>query len=91
MSRMNGTTEIIQKLKNSFYMDNCVRSLPEYNALNLFIEQATKVFEGVKFKLRGWEYTYPELEGPANTAIFGTSWDKKEDTLVVDKVSLEMV
>jgi len=81
--------DIIEKLRKNFYVDNCVTSLPDYNALRLFIEQVTEVFAGAKFELRGWEYTDPDLEGPANTAVLGMSWDKKVDTLAADKVSVE--
>jgi hypothetical protein len=51
------------------------------------MEKATEVFAGAKFELRGWEYSDPDLEGPANTAVLRLSWDKKEDTLAVVNVS----
>jgi len=69
--------DLIEKLRNSFYVDNCVTSLPDYNALRLFMEKETGVFAGAKFELRGWEYTDPDLEGPSCTAVLGMSWDKK--------------
>jgi hypothetical protein len=51
------------------------------------MEKATEVFAGAKFELRGWEYSDTDLEGPANTAVLGLSWDKKEDTLAVVNVN----
>jgi hypothetical protein len=53
------------------------------------MEKATDVFAGAKFELRGWEYIDPDLEGPSCTVVLGISWDKKEDTLAVDNVSVE--
>jgi len=81
--------DLIEKLRKSFYVDNCVASLPDYSALRLFMEKATGVCAGAKFELRGWEYTDPDLEGPSCTAVLGISWDKKEDTLAVDNVNVE--
>ena len=52
------------------------------------MKKATEVFAGAKFELRGWEYSDPDLEGPANTAVLGLSWDKKEDTLAVVNMSV---
>jgi len=89
LSRMNGMTDLTEKLRKSCYVDNCVTSLPDYNALHLFMEKATEVFAGAKFELRVWEYTDPDLEGPSCTAVLGMSCDKKEDTLAVDNLSVE--
>ena len=52
------------------------------------MKKATEVFADAKFELRGWEYSDPDLEGPANTAVLGLSWDKKEDTLAVVNMSV---
>jgi len=46
--------DIIKKLRKSFYVDNCVTSLPDHNTLRLFMKKATEVFAGAKFELRGW-------------------------------------
>jgi hypothetical protein len=86
---MNGMTDLIEKLRKSFYVDNCVTSLPDYNALCLFMEKASEVFAGVKFELTGWEYTDPDVESPSCTAVLEMSWDKKEDNLGVDSVCVE--
>jgi hypothetical protein len=79
--------DIIEKLRKSFYVGNCVTSFADHHALRLFMEKATEVFAGAKFELRGWEYSDPDLSGPANIAVLGLSWDKKEDTLAVVNVS----
>jgi hypothetical protein len=47
------------------------------------------VFTVAKFELRAWKYTDPDLGGSSCTAVIGMSWDKKEDTLAVDNVSVE--
>jgi hypothetical protein len=80
---------IVEKLRKSFYVDNCVTSVPDHNALHLFMKEATEVFAGAKFELRGWEHSDPDIEGLADTAVLGLCWDKKEDTLAVANVSVE--
>ena len=88
--RGNGTIGIIfEKLRKSFYVDNCVTSLSDYNTLRLFMDKASEVFAKTKFQLRGWEYTDPALEDSCRTAVLGMSWDKREDTLAVDNVRVE--
>ena len=87
---MNGmTVTFLISLRKSFYVNNCVMSLPDYSALRLFIEKLTEVFAKAKFELRGWEHTDPDSEDSSRTAILGMSWDKKEDTLAVDNVRVE--
>jgi hypothetical protein len=54
--------DFFDKLRKSFYVDNCVTSLPDYSALRLFIETSTEVFAKAKFELRGWENTDPDLK-----------------------------
>ena len=88
LSRMNDR-DLIEKLRKSFNVNNCVTSVPDYNALRLFMEKATEEFADAKFELRVWEHTDPDLESPPCTAVLGMSWDKKDDALAVDNVSVE--
>jgi len=76
LSRMNDR-DLIEKLRKSFNVNNCVTSVPDYSALRLFKNKATELFAGAKFILRGWEHTNPDLEGPSCTALLGMSLDKK--------------
>jgi hypothetical protein len=80
--------DTVEKLRKSFYVDSCVTSVPDHSALRLFMDTATEVFAGAKFELRGWEYSDPDVEGPADTAVLGLSWDNKEEILAVVNVSV---
>jgi hypothetical protein len=65
------TRDIIEKLRKSFYVDNCVTSVENERELCLFIKGASLVFTEAKFNLRGWEYSDPSLENPTNTVVLG--------------------
>ncbi|XP_073963074.1 uncharacterized protein [Choristoneura fumiferana] len=43
-----------ERLKNSFYVDNCVTSLESEQEAQIFIEEAKRVMLEAKFDLRGW-------------------------------------
>ncbi|GFR06803.1 uncharacterized protein TNCT_609441 [Trichonephila clavata] len=45
------------KLKNSFYVDNCVTSVNSKEELRRFIEDSANLMAHVKLDLRGWEFT----------------------------------
>ena len=48
------TSGTIERLRKSFYIDNCVTRLENVRELSLFIK-ATLVFAEAKFDLREWE------------------------------------
>ncbi|XP_073962937.1 uncharacterized protein [Choristoneura fumiferana] len=43
-----------ERLKNSFYVDNCVTSLESEQEAQIFIEEAKRLMLEAKFDLRGW-------------------------------------
>jgi hypothetical protein len=49
------TSGTIERLRKSFYIDNCVTRLENVRELCLFIKEATLVFAEAKFDLREWE------------------------------------
>ena len=78
--------ETTDMLLNSFYVDNCVTSVPSEEELHKFIREATEVMKEGKFDLRGWENTElsvlskEDAEEPL-TNVLGLQWNKREDTL----------
>lgn len=51
------------KLCNEFYVNNCVISLPNEEALSTFIQEAKEIMAQASFDLRGWAYTeYPDKD-----------------------------
>lgn len=70
----------VKKLKNSFYVDNCITSVPSTDELNVFVKESTQIFSDAKFELRGWTYTCDEI--PRETvAVLGLNWCPSEDVL----------
>ena len=81
--------ETIEKLSNSFYVDNCVTSLPSYEDLHKFINEAVQVMAEGKFDLRGWEYTgNPDCED-FKVPVLGLTWYSKQDFLTMNQDILE--
>lgn len=72
--------EVIQQLKKSFYVNNCVTSVNTHSEAVAFVVTARQIMAEGKFDLRGWEYTAQE-ETYKWTSILGLLWDKEQDTL----------
>lgn len=51
----------METLALSFYIDNCVYSLDDYEKGNQFIKVATEIMDERKFEPRGWELTLSSL------------------------------
>ncbi|XP_055927959.1 uncharacterized protein LOC129959161 [Argiope bruennichi] len=75
---------IIQKLMNSFYVDNCLASVKTQSELERFIDVATEIMVERKFDLRGWEHSSPSDPITSPTIILGTIWDRHCDTLSIN-------
>ncbi|XP_018307562.1 uncharacterized protein [Mycetomoellerius zeteki] len=78
---------IIQKLKRSFYVDNCVTSTHSEEEAILFKEKATSILAKGGFDLRGWQYSNklgPNKEIP----VLGLFWNVREDMLMLSPTTL---
>lgn len=75
-------TELINILKDSFYVDNCLTSLNSIEQADKFISVATSVMNERAFELRGWEKTGDRDE--KHTNVLGLIWDKSNDTLSIN-------
>lgn len=85
--------DTIDKLLQSFYVDNCVSSLPSDQLVHSFIQEATIVMAGGQFELRGWERTQT-CEGMAvNNAypVLGLNWFPGKDVPTINGKFLETV
>ncbi|KAJ8962359.1 hypothetical protein NQ318_018342 [Aromia moschata] len=80
--------DVIQKLSKSFYVDNCVTSVSDMEALEKFIKQSCLLMEEAKFELRGWEYTNPKREDTI-VPLLGLKWNPVQDSLAISKVSMK--
>ncbi|XP_055948256.1 uncharacterized protein LOC129981442 [Argiope bruennichi] len=82
---------VVEKLKNSFYVDNCLTSLQTETELHEFIQVAKDVMLERKFDLRGWEHNYShssteEVSCVTNkiVPVLGLQWSLNSDTLSVN-------
>ena len=71
-----------EKLKESFYVDNCVTSVNSKRELEIFVSKATKIMQAGGFELRGWENSHDSLENET-TLVLGILWDKRKDTISI--------
>ncbi|XP_043476290.1 uncharacterized protein LOC122507569 [Leptopilina heterotoma] len=75
--------ETIEKLKNGFYVDNCVVSVDSDCERDKFIREATTVLASGAFDLRGWESS-GDCQERETTLVLGILWNKKRDTLSIN-------
>uniref|UniRef100_A0ABD2W544 nitric-oxide synthase (NADPH) n=1 Tax=Trichogramma kaykai TaxID=54128 RepID=A0ABD2W544_9HYME len=74
------TRETIKKLKSSFYVDNCVTSVKNEDALLYFRREAKEILRQGGFDLYEWEYSRDSSTRSA-ALVLGIEWDKQKDTL----------
>lgn len=80
--------ETAEKLKKSFYVDNCVTSVDSEEELRKFIKEANKLMSSAKFELRGWcsSQLHKGAEETLNTfvPVLGLLWDTNSDEIFCD-------
>ena len=77
---------LAERLRTSFYVDNCVTSVDFEKELRDFVRDATQIKEEAKFELRGWKHTtLGEIENETEVlVVLGLLWDTQEDVLFCD-------
>ncbi|GFX75626.1 putative RNA-directed DNA polymerase from transposon X-element [Trichonephila clavipes] len=76
--------DVTQKLKHSFYVDNCVTGVTDIKEQESFINKAIEVTARGCFNLRGWESNVPGryiFRSSGVTSLLGLLWDLDQDTL----------
>lgn len=85
--------ETAERLKESFYVDNCVTSIENEAELNRFVEESQILLSAAKFELRGWasnaalpEEIYKSEKdhmflSDTSVPVLGLLWDVKSDEL----------
>ncbi|GFX42650.1 putative RNA-directed DNA polymerase from transposon X-element [Trichonephila clavipes] len=76
--------DVTQKLKHSFYVDNCVTGVTDIKEQESFINKAIEVMARGCFNLRGWESNVPGryiFRSSGVTSFLGLLWDLDQDTL----------
>ncbi|GFY78675.1 uncharacterized protein TNIN_162381 [Trichonephila inaurata madagascariensis] len=77
--------DVVQKLRPSFYVDNCLISVNNVIEEKHFIETAQKVMSRTCFNLRGWESNFPceyMCKSSGVTRVLGMLWELDNDSLM---------
>ncbi|GFR12204.1 integrase_H2C2 domain-containing protein [Trichonephila clavata] len=75
--------EVAQKLKSSFYVDNCVAGVFSVDEIEIFIEKAKLIMSKGCFNLRTFESNVASSvdKHSGETFILGIIWDLDNDVL----------
>ena len=73
----------VEKLRNSFYVDNCVTSIDTEEDLNDFIKESTAIMEAGRFELHEWESSINTTPNDSLN-VLGVNWFKKADVLLLN-------
>lgn len=81
------SSETINRLRRSFYVDNCVTSLGNDDAVSQFIKEARAIMSEGQFDLRGWERTQSSVSetGPNPCPVLGLTWNPQTDVLRISQ------
>ncbi|GBL88547.1 hypothetical protein AVEN_159127-1 [Araneus ventricosus] len=75
LNELNGNpkykVDIIEQLKKSFYVDDCLASLKNELELQQFIQVASDTLAARKLELLGWEYSDPTDNSSSITSVLG--------------------
>ena len=83
------TENSVRKLKESFYVDNCVTSVSSLEELQAFSLEATAIMAAGGFELRGWEQS-GEFSEKESSLVLGISWNKRKDTISVNPAVVDI-
>ena len=72
----------VEKLRKSFYVDNCVASVDIARERDKFIGESTNIVRAGRFHLHGWEYTGDESD-KESSLVLELLWNKRNDTLAI--------
>ncbi|XP_050306312.1 uncharacterized protein LOC126743324 [Anthonomus grandis grandis] len=84
--------DTIERLRHSFYVDNCVTSVPDGDTLAIFIRESVAIMAEGQFELRGWEHTrIRNLEKETVPCpVLGLIWHPDQDVLTLNPGFLEI-
>lgn len=78
----------IEKLAKSFYVDNCVTSVPNYDYRDKFIRESVNAMAEAKFELRGWEFSgNSSAKEEYKVCVLGLVWYPSKDILTINRDS----
>ncbi|KAJ8918512.1 hypothetical protein NQ315_015217 [Exocentrus adspersus] len=87
--KMGYSLDTVDKLANSFYVDNCVTSVADRHTLQRFRKEAEIIMQEAKFDLRGWESSEDTNQNSAVVPVLGLLWHLGTDTLSISEECLK--
>ncbi|KAJ8909413.1 hypothetical protein NQ315_017032 [Exocentrus adspersus] len=87
--KMGYSLDTVDKLANSFYVDNCVTSVADRHTLQRFRKEAEIIMQEAKFDLRGWESSEDTSQNSAVVPVLGLLWHLGTDTLSISEECLK--
>jgi len=79
LSTFRENTKSIEKLKQAFYVDNCVTSMDSKGELKTFRTETILIMSQGGFELRGWKSSNDATEN-RETLVLGILWNKEKDS-----------
>lgn len=76
--------ETIEKLALSFYVDNCVASVPNHETLNKFVRESVQAMAEAQLELRGWEFSRNSSSQESSVSVLGLRWHLEKDVLTIN-------
>lgn len=89
LKNTNENRKSAEKLKESFYVDNCVTSVDSQEELKTFVSEATSIMKAGGFELRGWENSHDSSENET-TLVLGILWNKRKDSISINQTVLNL-
>ncbi|GBM96800.1 hypothetical protein AVEN_8163-1, partial [Araneus ventricosus] len=80
--------DIIEQLKKTFYVDNCLASVKNELELQKFIQVASNTLAARKLELRGWEYSNLTDNSSSTTNVLGMVWERCSDYLCLSATNI---
>ncbi|CAK1601381.1 unnamed protein product [Parnassius mnemosyne] len=71
----------VNKLKKSFYVDNCVASFDNVDEMNIFISESKEIMAKGMFDLRGWVTAPHRIDSIVEVPVLGMTWNTILDNL----------
>lgn len=76
-----GYKKTATKLKESFYVDNCVTSFDSIEELKTFITESATIMKSGMFDLRGWVTAPRRIDDTVSISVLGMTWNTLQDDI----------
>ena len=82
-ARSSQEQDLIQLLKDSLYVDDCISSLPSKDEAESFCTTSTALLKKAGMDLRKWRTNFGLVDEQASQKVLGISWNEQDDYLLI--------